>query len=96
MSATEVTSGIQEKLFRNCVWKVENVFDFVKGIGHVSRTKTWRTTMKKHSLNLKKAIYFFANAPENKHLTLRELAKMLNVSASYVCQLRQDDQLELR
>lgn len=49
--------------------------------------------MRRHSDELRRAIYFFSNAPENRHLTLRQLAAMLGVSASQVCQIRQDDSL---
>lgn len=49
--------------------------------------------MKRHSEELRRAIYFFAHAPENQHLTLRQLASMVGVSASQVCQVRQDEGL---
>lgn len=51
--------------------------------------------MRKHSYTLRRAIHLFATAPENQHLTLRQMAAMLGVSASQICQIRQDDELGL-
>ena len=46
-----------------------------------------------YSLSFRKSIYHYANSPENSARKLREIAALFGVSVSYVCLIRQDDEL---